>query len=391
VRVDLAEAGGGEPQPYLHGAEAAVILSTAQAQWLERRAKPCHCGGRITMRNRLPDGTLLSYGQQDLRCSRCGADDFDIERTWSELRRAGYAIPGIIEQRLAEKEEKMALVKRPEQEEEVRYALALRSDARPTDLAKFGGEISPMEVQKAMALVGYGFDANLHLQLYQGRVIIRKEGAEWWIQGGPERDPTYAGYESHQVATADREAYGLAPDEIGCILVGFRWRGNTRYQVADAFGKASTRPYTYRAPRNVSREEWTQMTPAQRNEVQRARDEARAHPDYGRNPIEATNPFAMAQKRGLVQLATKIHPLGVQLLTEADVMDSQQVANPERETPSEARTAAAVVAGPETREAPASRPAEREMAPDGSGPLGPGEYADEHGEIKTRQGRLGEP
>jgi len=342
------------------------------------------------MRNRLPDKTVLSYGQQDLRCSRCGRDDFDIERTWSELRRAGYAIPGIIEQRLAEKEEKMALVKRPEQEEEVRLALALRSDARPTDLAKFSGEISPMEVQKAMALVGFGFDANLHLQLYQGRVIIRKEGAEWWIQGGPERDPTYAGYETHPVATADREAYGLAPDEIGCIAEGYRWRGNTRYKVADAFGKVSTRPYTYRAPRNVSREEFNQMTPAQRGELQRARDEARSHPDYGRNPIEATNPWAMAQKRAIVQLAPKMHPLGVQLLTEADVMDSQQVvANSEREAPSEARTAAAVVAGPETREAPASRPADvPQMAPDGSGPLGPGEYVDENGEIKVRQGRL---
>jgi hypothetical protein len=367
-----------------------MILSTAQAQWLERRAKPCHCGGRITMHQRLNDEakTLLSYGEADLRCSLCGSDDFDIERTWSELRRAGYAIPGIIEQRLQEKEEKMALVKRPEQEQEVRLALALRSDAHPTDLAKFSGEISPIEVQKAMALVGFGFDANLHLQLYQGRVIIRKEGAEWWIAGGPERDPTFAGYETHPVATADREAYGLGPDEIGCIAEGYRWRGNTRYKVADAFGKASTRPYTYRAPRNVSREEWNQMTPAQRSELQRARDEARSHPDYGRNPIEATNPWAMAQKRALVQLAPKMHPLGVQLLTEADVYEAQ----PEREAPSEARTAAAVVAGPETREAPASRPAETsEMAPDGSGPLGPGEYVDEHGEIRVRQGRLGEP
>ncbi len=149
------------------------VAQGSHARYIERVARPCtHCGGRITAR-------LVPPGQEwEVRCGRCFRDDgISFERTWRQLRDAGYAIPGIIEQKLQTKEDTMAIVKRPEEETEVRYALALRADSKPRDLAKFAGEISPVEVQKALALVAYGFDTNLHLQLYQGRVIISKDGA----------------------------------------------------------------------------------------------------------------------------------------------------------------------------------------------------------------------
>jgi hypothetical protein len=186
-------------------------------------------------------------------------------------------------------------------------ALAIRSEDRELQAVtqRFGGLLTGNQAQeekiKLVALVNLGFDPRLgHLAIFEGRVTITLPGGAWWKN---HEDPQRRfGVICEVVKKADREDHGLTEDEIGVIaFVEDHTQINpvtVQYaRVAQGFGKASTRPYTYRAPKQ--------------GDPQAVWDAAKSHPDRKRNPIDATHTFAMAQKRAEGQAIKRGFPTGV--------------------------------------------------------------------------------
>jgi len=146
--------------------------------------------------------------------------------------------------------------------------------------------------QRAIALVQMGFDPVLHLALYQERIIVTKPGHHFWLRS---HMPGARITSRPVIDPLERDGYGLAEDELG--VVASIYVPGVAESVATGFGKASRRPYTYRAPRKgASDQEY---------------EEARQHPDRRRNPIDAEHPYDMAEKRAECQAIDKVVPLGI--------------------------------------------------------------------------------
>lgn len=210
---------------------------------------------------------------------------------------------------------------------DLEHALAIRSDDRW--LQESTAHISPGELAKAEALVNLGFDPALHLGIFQGSVIVTEDGAWWWFRG----DPELLTMLSKPVAADLKEAYGLAPDDIGVVTQAYR-KGESM-PICEGFGKASMRPYTYHAMRkpdnNASAEVWEKY------------NANLDHPDRHRNPLETAHTYRMAVKRAEVDCALKARGLGVNLGPVTELQVSEARVNRETgEIPMTAEAAAAL-------------------------------------------------
>ncbi len=195
-----------------------------------------------------------------------------------------------------------------------RQAAALVEDA---SRQKFLRGLVADDKQAAVALVQLGFSPQFHLAIYQGNLMVTKNGWHWWLS---EQEGSQARIVSKPVPKDEREGYGLADDEIGVIAEIFI--PGAEGPVATGFGKASTRPYSYQRPRD--------------NAPEAEQAAARANPDRRRNPIDAEYPYNMAEKRAEKAAIEKRCPLPSWIAADTDSRVSAQ-APPTEQAPA-ART-----------------------------------------------------
>ncbi len=160
--------------------------------------------------------------------------------------------------------------------------LALTTPAEKTVKAFFPA-IQGDEIQRAVTLVNKGFDPGFHLMLYQNRVFVTIDGHQWWLRKHYPR----ARIVSKPMKGEDREDYGLADYEIGVIASVYMPR--IAEPVATGFGRASKDPQ-----RPVSRG----------------------------SAVESTHPYRMAEKRAEAQVIRKVCPIGVDVSSPEEAVDT---------------------------------------------------------------------
>ena len=102
-------------------------------------------------------------------------------------------------------------------------------------LANFGSLSSAGELDKAMALVEtHGFSPYMHLQLYQGRVMVNVDGQYWWARKNGEPFEIT----SSPIANDLKSSYGVAAHEIG--VIASLYRIGAERPSCEGFGRAST-------------------------------------------------------------------------------------------------------------------------------------------------------
>jgi len=139
-------------------------------------------------------------------------------------------------------------------------------------LANFGSLSNTGELDKAMALVEtHGFSPYMHLQLYQGRVMVNVDGQYWWARKNGEPFEIT----SSPIPNDLKSSYGVAAHEIGVIAKLYRI--GAERPSCEGFGRASTDG---------------------RHPVQRG------------SAVEAQHPYRMAEKRAEAQALRKWIAIG---------------------------------------------------------------------------------
>lgn len=233
------------------------------------------CGGNLIVMQK-PDSDTHRC-EYYLRCvNNCdvGKSGYIRIKSYTEIYKEGGVLPihvqNIIERKVRKgmttAEKTTAVVKH--MPEETRTAIA-------NYLGGFlfnGKAPESKEINKALALTKWGFEPQLHMSIYQGKLHIEKGGWWWWAG----QDKRFDRIVSQALTTKDeREAYGVRAGEIGVVAKLYIKGGKEPY--CTGFGRAST---------NAS-------TPVIRGSA-----------------VESAHPYLLAEKRAEVQAIKKFRPLG---------------------------------------------------------------------------------
>ena len=232
------------------------------------------CGGLLRPDLRRVDGEKRA--QWYIKCANgCKVEEVGMQRlpSMTERYKRGEALPIHVINNIEKRSKSMAAAKSTAITttipEETRKEIAEWLGGFCT---KSGETPSQKEISKAIALTKWGFEPQMHMMMYQGKLLIDKGGWWWWAG----QDKRFERIVTRALITKEeRDAYGVLPNEIGVI--------------ASLYVKGQKEPYTT----GFGRASKTSTTPVVRGSA-----------------VEANHPYLMAEKRAEVQVIKKFRPLG---------------------------------------------------------------------------------
>lgn len=231
------------------------------------------CNSELSYRYK-PDGTPV------IICpSNPAHKTFERTKSPSEIWRQGGQLPLEIANQIEKKEGKSMETKMLS----TRVVAPAEREIITKHLQTFQADLASAEIERAVALVGMGFTPYFHLAVYQKRVMVTCDGMHWWKNQAPQKCRIV----TEIIKGEDREAYGLAENEVGVIANLYR-EGESE-PAFTGFGRAS---------------------------------KDMDHPVMRGSFVEHEHPYRMAEKRAEIQVIRKFHPIGVEVIEEVMVDDA---------------------------------------------------------------------